>query len=100
LNRSILAQGWGQFETMLAYKLEAAGGTLCRVDPVNTSQTCAACGVIDRLSRKSQAAFACVHCGHADHADRNAAIEILRRSTAGVEGAHVSLPLKREPLAD
>ena len=55
LNRSILAQGWGQFERMLAYKLEASGGALIRVPAAYTSQTCAACGVVDSRSRESQA---------------------------------------------
>lgn len=90
LNRSILAQSWTQFATMLAYKLEERGGALVFVDPRFTSQTCQACGVVDAQSRKSQAVFECVACGHRDHADTNAALEILRRSTAwlDVEGHH------------
>lgn len=89
LNRSILNQGWGQFEQMLAYKLEATGGTLIRVPAHYTSQTCSACGAVDARSRESQAIFRCVHCGHEAHADTNAAKEILRRSTSEllVEGA-------------
>ncbi|WP_284276339.1 zinc ribbon domain-containing protein, partial [Bradyrhizobium iriomotense] len=35
---SILEHGWHQFETFLAYKLEAAGGRLVKVDPRNTSR--------------------------------------------------------------
>lgn len=81
LNRSILNQGWGIFETILAYKLEERGGRLIKVDPAYTSQTCSACGCIDKRSRESQARFVCQHCGHEIHADTNAAIEILRRST-------------------
>lgn len=86
LNRSILEQGWGGFERVLAYKLEERGGTLVKVNPAYTSQECSACGAIDKASRESQASFACRHCGFAAHADTNAAINILRRSTAGVEG--------------
>lgn len=82
LNRSILAQGWYQFETILAYKLEQRGGTLTKVNPAYTSQTCSSCGAIDSRSRESQARFACQHCGFEEHADTNAAIIILRRSTA------------------
>lgn len=87
LNRAILAQSWGQLTAQLAYKLDAAGGTLVAVDPKYTSQTCAACGVADARSRESQADFRCVHCGHRDNADVNAAREIRRRGTArlGVE---------------
>lgn len=85
LNRTILEQGWGAFERDLTYKLEERGGTLVKVNPAYTSQTCSACGTIDKASRESQASFACRHCGFAAHADTNAAINILRRSTAGVE---------------
>jgi len=85
LNRSILEQGWGIFEAMLVYKLAERGGTLIKVDPRYTSQTCQACGTVDAKSRKSQATFVCVACGHADHADTNAALEILRRSTAWLD---------------
>lgn len=82
LNRSILEQGWGAFAGRLAYKLEERGGALVKVNPAYTSQTCSACGAVDPASRKSQSAFACVHCGFTDNADRNAAENILRRSTA------------------
>lgn len=83
LNRGILNVGWHQIETMLAYK----AGRLIKVNPAYSSQTCASCGTVDSQSRKSQAVFDCVACGHRDNADRNAAIVILRRSPAGVEGS-------------
>lgn len=88
LNRSILNQGWGSFAAILDYKLKERGGALVTVDPAYTSQSCSECGAVDRLSRESQAVFACRHCGFRAHADHNAAINILRRSTAsmGVEG--------------
>lgn len=87
LNRSILAQGWGRFAGFLAYKLDGRGGRLVSVPAAYTSQTCSGCGVIDARSRKSQAVFECVAGGHVAHADHNAALEILRRSTAIVEGS-------------
>lgn len=87
LNRAILDQGWRAFENILAYKLEERGGTLVKVNPAYTSQTCSDCGTVDRLSRESQARFACNHCGFEIHADHNAALNILRRSTASVEAA-------------
>jgi putative transposase len=103
LNRAIRHQSWGAFERFLAYKLEERGGTLIKVPPAYTSQTCAECGVVDARSRKSQAIFECVACGHTDNADVNAAREILRRSTAlmGVEGVHFAPAeaLTAEPLA-
>lgn len=90
LNRSILNQGWGGCEIKLAYKLAERGGTLEKVDPAYTSQTCPACGCIDARNRESQARFVCVECGHGAHADRNAAVNILRRNTAylRMEGLH------------
>lgn len=84
LNRSILEQGWGAIEAALAYKLEERGGTLVKVDPRFTSQTCSDCGTIDKASRESQASFACRSCGFTIHADTNAALNILRRSTASM----------------
>jgi putative transposase len=85
LSRSIHAQAWNGFAEKLAYKLEERGGTLIKVNPAYTSQTCSACGTIDKASRESQASFACRHCGFTIHADHNAAINILRRSTPRVE---------------
>ena len=89
LNRSILNQGWSGFETILSYKVQERGGTLIKVNPAYSSQTCSECGCIDKGSRESQARFACLHCGYEAHADTNAAIEILRRNTASmrVEGS-------------
>lgn len=90
LNRAILSQGWGQFVGLLSYKLEERGGTLVSVNPAFTSQTCSACGAVDSRSRESQSAFVCRCCGFSAHADENAAINILRRSTASmrVEEVH------------
>lgn len=85
LNRSILNQGWGAFATKLAYKLEERGGSLVKVNPAYSSQTCSDCGAVDSASRKNQADFACTSCGFAANADHNAAIIILRRSTPSVE---------------
>lgn len=90
LNRSILEQGWNIFENILFYKLEERGGTLVKVNPAYTSQTCSECGVIAKESRESQARFACRHCGFRANADHNAAINILRRNT----------PLRRMEEAD
>lgn len=95
LNRSILNQGWFSFETILAYKLEARGGHLCKVDPAYTSQTCSECSAIDRKSRESQARFICQHCGHSANADVNAAINILRRNTASMRMEEGHWPPKK-----
>jgi len=86
LNRAILNIGWYSIELMLTYKLEERGGTLIKINPAFTSQTCSACGTIDKGSRESQARFACLHCDHEMNADHNAAINILRQGLAGVDG--------------
>lgn len=99
LNRSILSQGWGIFAQQLEYKLEAAGGRLVYVPAAYTSQTCAECGVVDARSRKSQAVFDCVACDHSDHADTNAARNIMRGSTAFVEGDRLHSPVEAKTLA-
>ena len=81
LNRAILATGWGQFETLLAYKMNQRGSTLIRVDPKNTSRRCPLCGHVDARNRESQASFRCVACNHEAHADVNAAVNILQAGT-------------------
>lgn len=86
LNRSILNVGWHSIELMLAYKLEERGGTLIKINPAYTSQTCSACGTIDKQSRESQARFSCTSCGHTMNADHNAAINILRQGMPSVDG--------------
>ena len=47
LNRSLLASGWGQLEWKLDYK----AGTLIKVNPAYTSQTCSACRYTDKANR-------------------------------------------------
>jgi putative transposase len=96
LNRSILEQGWHQFELMLAYKLEAAGGQLIKVNPAYTSQTCSACGSVSKTHRKSQAVFECSDCGHVAHADTNAALNILRAGEQPASRGAVRPSMKRE----
>lgn len=78
LNRAILASCWGRFLTRLEQKMPE--GHVVRVDPKNTSRTCATCGHCAPGNRESQAVFECVDCGHQAHADTNAAINILRRA--------------------
>jgi len=78
LNRAILASVWGRFLTRLEHKMPA--GHVLRVDPRNTSRTCAACGHWVPGNRESQAVFECVACGHQAHADTNAAVVILDRA--------------------
>ena len=70
--------GWSFFQlvSFLSYKAALAGVPLVKVDPRNTSRTCAVCGHCEKDNRKSQAKFLCVVCGHRANADQNAARNI------------------------
>ena len=63
LNRSILDQGWFEFQRQLEYKQQWGGGQIIYVPARNTSRTCSACG-------------------HTEHADMNAAKNILAAGLA------------------
>ena len=78
LNKAILASCWGRFLDRLEHKMPESH--VLRVDPKNTSRTCAACGHCAPGNRESQAVFECEACGHAAHADTNAAVNILDRA--------------------
>jgi putative transposase len=82
LNREILARGWSQFESMLKCKLEDGGGSLIKVSPAYTSQTCSACGAVDADSRDGKL-FKCTTCGFEGDADVNAAKNILAKGISG-----------------
>ena len=81
LTNSILDAGWGGFLDILQAKAESAGRVIVKVNPANTSRTCASCGYIDPENRHGKA-FKCLTCGHADDADFNAAENILRAGLA------------------
>lgn len=83
LNRSILRQGWYQFERLLAYKAEWRGVEVRYIDPKYTSQTCSSCGHCSKANRISQSEFKCTNCGIKINADINAAVEILTRGQRG-----------------
>ena len=86
LNKAILACCWGRFLTRLEHKMP--DGMILRVDPKNTSGTCAACGHCAPGNRESQAVFECKACGHAAHADTNAALNILARAIGNQAPGH------------
>ncbi len=88
LNKAILASCWGRFLDRLEHKMP--DGAVTRVDPKNTSRTCAVCGHCAPGNRESQAVFGCEACGHQAHADTNAAINILSRGIASAPGHGVS----------
>ena len=89
LNRAIHASAWSMFLQRLQDKVDACPEetrpALVRVNPKNTSRTCAACNEPDARSRESQAVFQCVYCGHQAHADTNAAVNIRTRGLALLE---------------
>jgi putative transposase len=95
LNRSILAQGWGELHRQLAYKTGWYGSQLAVVPASYTSQTCSARGVVDARSRESQTRFRCTASGHTEHADVNAARVILARAAIGHEDGGRIRPLQR-----
>jgi hypothetical protein len=89
LNRAIHASAWSMFLQRLQDKTDACPEdvrpVLVRVDPRNTSRTCAACGHCAPGNRESQAVFRCEACGHQAHADTNAAANILARGRSSIE---------------
>ena len=76
---------FSQLVAFLEYKARLAGVPLVKVDPRNTSRTCAECGHCEKENRTSQAKFSCQVCGHQANADRNAARNI--RALAQSNGA-------------
>lgn len=86
LNKAILASVWGRFLTRLEHKMPA--GAVVRVDPKNTSRTCAVCGHCASGNRESQAVFECEACRHQAHADTNAAVNILDRALGTTAPGH------------
>jgi transposase len=60
----------------LAYKAEARGMAVVKVDPRHTSQQCSKCGHQARNNRRSQSLFLCRECGYCLNADLNGAYNI------------------------
>lgn len=83
LNKSILANSWGD----IAQKLEYKSKRFVKVNAAYTSQTCNACGNVEEKNRTTQARFDCVACGHKDNADTNAAKNILGLGLAKLDEA-------------
>ncbi len=87
LNRSILDQTWGDFNEMLSYKAESAGGFVSKVNPKFTSQTCSKCGSKPKEKIKlSDRTYLCKACGYTEDRDVNAAINVLRVGLTGTLG--------------
>ena len=85
LSKSISDAGWGGFLNILAYKAEEAGCRFEKVSPHNTSVTCSLCGTAVAKTLTTRV-HRCPACGLALDRDHNAAINILKRATAGTAG--------------
>ena len=86
LNRSILAQGWGEVNRQITYKLEWRGGYSIPCPPAYGSQRCpkidGGCGHVSEENRKTQELFLCVKCGYTENADYAAALNKLEAGRA------------------
>ena len=77
VNKMMSDKSFGNFKTLLSYKLKERGKHLGLVNPAYTSQTCSSCGTIDKKSRLSQSEFVCTSCGVIVNSDLNASKNIL-----------------------
>ncbi|HMB15634.1 MAG TPA: transposase [Pelovirga sp.] len=82
LSKSIADAGWGGFLSILAHKAEEAGCRFEKVDPHYTSINCSGCEkrVPKTLATRTHR---CPYCGLVIDRDHNAAINILKKATAG-----------------
>ena len=88
LNRSILEQCLGEFVSQLEYKCDAAGGSLVKVDPKDTTQSCSNCGSKPQTKLKLQErTYRCGSCGYLIDRDYNAARNILLRDLEVLDAA-------------
>lgn len=78
---------WNKFASILCYKAEEAGCKVVLVNPGNTSKECSNCG---QLVEKHlwERVHSCPRCGLSMDRDLNAAINILKRATAGTAGSN------------
>jgi putative transposase len=77
LNKSIIDQGWYEFQRQLTYKQQWSGGKVVLGNPINTSRKCSRCNHVAAENRQSQTLFQCQSCDYEDNADLNAAKNIL-----------------------
>jgi putative transposase len=82
--RRLHSWSFAQLYAFIAYKAEAHGMTVVKVDPRHTSQQCSRCGYQHRSNRRSQSLFKCRHCGYSLNADLNASINIRDKHLASL----------------
>jgi IS605 OrfB family transposase len=80
--RRMHSWSFAQFWSFTAYKAEARGIQVVKVDPRHTSQTCSRCGHQARTNRRSQSLFLCRACGYCCNADLNAAYNVRDKHIA------------------
>lgn len=97
--RRMHSWSFAQLHAFTAYKAEARGIQVVKVDPRHTSQTCSRCGYQARNNRRSQSLFLCRQCGYCLNADYNAAKNIRDKHIACLASEGTSLaggsPVKR-----
>ena len=89
--RRMHSWSFAQFSIFLAYKADARGIRVERVDPRKTSQRCSRCGHEARNNRRSQSLFLCRKCNYCLSADLNAAYNIRDKHLACL--ASIGTPL-------
>lgn len=82
LSKNILDAGWGYLRNRFVAKAANAGRQLVLVDPAYTSKACSCCGQLFQDFDLSTRWVTCA-CGLSLARDHNAAINILKRATAG-----------------
>jgi putative transposase len=87
--KSIHDAGWNKFANIIAYKAEGAGCKIVFVNPRNTTKECSCCGSLVE-KELSERVHNCPSCGLQMDRDLNAAINILKRATAGTAGSNAS----------
>ena len=87
VSKSIADAGWGSFINILAYKAEEAPCRFEKVPPHHTSINCSGCGTPVQKTLAVRV-HKCPVCGLVLNRDLNAAINILRKGTAGTAGSH------------
>jgi putative transposase len=75
---------YGMLHEQIAYKADAAGVSVKKVNPEYTSKECRKCGTVSERNRDG-VHFECTNCGYTIHADVNAAMNIAERGLKVVE---------------
>ena len=104
--RRMHSWSFAQFHRFLAYKAEAQGIEVVKIDPRHTSQTCSRCGHQARTNRRSPSLFRCRNCGYCLNADLNASYNLRDKYVSSLASAGTpslvgrpSSGLSSQPLA-